>query len=106
VRKRSPAKETIPGPKQVYRSHRGGVMTGDVIAAASERRAGRPLLERFVEDGELVRRESLAQLRARALRDLGELPEPLRRLRRRGPRPAPYPVALSRRLARLAAARG
>ena len=49
-----------------------------------------------------MRRESLDELRARALRDLGELPEPLRRLRRRGPRPEPYPVTLSPRLQRLA----
>ena len=102
VRKRSPAKETIPAPKQVFRSHRDGVMTGDLIAQADERQPGRPLLERFVDAGELVRREPLEALRARALRDLGELPPELRRLAGRAPRP--YPVAVSARLAELAAA--
>jgi nicotinate phosphoribosyltransferase len=101
VHKRSPAKETIPGAKQVFRSHRRGLMAGDLVADASEHHPGRPLLERFVEDGELLRHEPLDVLRARALRDLGELPEPLR-LARSEPR-EPYPVTLSTRLARLAA---
>jgi nicotinate phosphoribosyltransferase len=100
VRKRSPAKETIPAPKQVFRSHRDGVMVGDLVAEASERHPGRRLLERFVEDGELVRREPLEALQARALRDIGELPAALRRLR--PPADAPYPVTLSARLAELA----
>jgi hypothetical protein len=47
-----------------------------------------------------VRREPLEALRERALRDLGELPPALRRLRQ--PPPEPYPVALSARLSQLA----
>jgi nicotinate phosphoribosyltransferase len=45
VWKRSPAKATIPGPKQVFRSFRSATMVGDLVAEASERQAGRPLLE-------------------------------------------------------------
>jgi nicotinate phosphoribosyltransferase len=104
VWKRSPAKATIPGPKQVFRSFRSATMVGDLVAEASERQAGRPLLKRFVEDGELIRREPLEALRARALHDLGALPA---RLRRPGPRaPAPYPVSYSRRLLQLTPGRG
>jgi nicotinate phosphoribosyltransferase len=104
VRKRSPAKETIPGPKQVFRSHRDGVMVGDVIAEASEDHSGRPLLALFVDDGELVRREPMETMQARALRDLGELPEWLRRVRPAGD--AAYPVAFSPRLAELVSTLG
>jgi nicotinate phosphoribosyltransferase len=99
VWKRSPAKATIPGPKQVFRSYRGATMIGDLVAEASERRDGQPLLERFVEDGALVRRESLEDLRARALHNLGALPPSLRSA---GPQPpTPYPVTYSQRLLHL-----
>ena len=101
VSKRSPAKETVPGPKQVFRSHRDGVMAGDVIAEVSEHHPGRPLLELFVDRGELLRREPMDTMRERALRDLGELPAPLRRVRSDGD--DAYPVTLSPRLAGLAA---
>ena len=102
VSKRSPAKATIPGPKQVFRSFRAGTMIGDLVAEASERRAGQPLLECFVRDGELVRREPLETLRARAVAGLGSLPAELRHAEGRGQ--APYPVTYSKRLLRLAPA--
>jgi nicotinate phosphoribosyltransferase len=98
VSKRSPAKATIPGPKQVFRRFGAGTMVGDLVAEASERRAGQPLLELFVHDGKLVRRESLESLRARALEGLGALPEGLRRPKSRGQ--VPYPVTYSKRLLR------
>ncbi|HVW18564.1 MAG TPA: nicotinate phosphoribosyltransferase [Solirubrobacteraceae bacterium] len=97
VWKRSPAKATIPAPKQVLRRYDGdGTMRGDLVVEASERGEGRPLLERFVTGGELVRREPLAALRERARGELAALPAPLRRP---GERPStPYPVACSERL--------
>ena len=96
VWKRSPAKATIPGPKQVFRSYRHETMTGDLVAEASEHPGGRPLLERFVEHGELTRRESLTTLRDRGLQELATLPNSFRRL---DSRPAvPYPVTYSQRL--------
>jgi hypothetical protein len=79
-------------------------MVGDLVAEASERRAGQPLLERFVHDGKLVRRESLETLRARALDGLTALPEGLRRPKPR--RAVPYPVTYSKRLLRLAPGAG
>jgi nicotinate phosphoribosyltransferase len=93
VWKRSPAKATIPGPKQVFRSFAAETMTGDLVAEASERRPGRPLLERFIEQGRLMRREPLAALRTRATDNLGALPAELRDAETRSP--APYPVTYS-----------
>jgi nicotinate phosphoribosyltransferase len=103
VWKRSPAKATIPGPKQVFRSFAAGTMTGDVVAEASERRPGQPLLERFMEQGTLVRREPLAALRARAIDDLRALPAELRDTERTPT--APYPVTYSELLLALRPAR-
>ncbi len=94
--KRSPAKATVPGPKQVFRRCAGATMVGDLVAEMSERHPGQPLLEPYMRGGELVRRESMAAMRARALRNLGLLPTGLRD---RGRTPAaPYPVTLSERL--------
>jgi nicotinate phosphoribosyltransferase len=123
VSKRSPAKRTIPGPKQVLRSLRDGVMTGDLVvdaaqplaepraayegsceqrtrAPATGDRGGLPLLERFVSGGGLSRRESLEQLRGRAARNLAALPAELRRAN--APGPEPYVVAYSGELLDLA----
>jgi nicotinate phosphoribosyltransferase len=100
VWKRSPAKATIPGPKQVFRDFRDGCMAGDLVAEASEKQDGEPLLEPFVVGGELVRREPLAELRERALRNLRALPADLRRVSQAGS-PPPYPVSYSRELRRL-----
>jgi nicotinate phosphoribosyltransferase len=98
VRKLSPDKQTLGGPKQVFRSYEGETMTGDVIAAADEESEGVPLLEPAMRGGEVVRRESLEEIRERAQDQLAALPE---RLRRAAPHeaPEPYPVRYSRRLA-------
>jgi hypothetical protein len=42
---------------EVFRCYDHATMTGDLIAEASERHAGRSLLEPFVDFGELIRRE-------------------------------------------------
>jgi nicotinate phosphoribosyltransferase len=115
VWKRSAGKETVPAPKQVFRAFDDGTMIGDLVAEASEQPdaetrtqtdggAIKPLLERFVEHGELTRVDSLAELRARALENLGALPEPLRHADA-SPR-VPYRVTFSRRLLELAEAAG
>ena len=44
VWKRSPDKQTVPGPKQVFRRYPEGAMSADVIAAADEQLEGEPLL--------------------------------------------------------------
>jgi nicotinate phosphoribosyltransferase len=97
VWKHSPDKETVPGPKQVFRRYLDGLMVEDVIAAAGEERDGEPLLVASMRDGEPVRRESLAKIRERSTAQLAALPE---RLRGRAPhgRAEPYPVSYSQRL--------
>ncbi len=101
VAKRSPDKATLPGPKQVFRLARGGVMVEDVLATADERLPGRPLLAPAMRDGRLELGDSLDALRARASAELSALPP---QLRTAGADAAPpYPVRLSARLRRLAA---
>jgi putative nicotinate phosphoribosyltransferase len=123
VSKRSPAKQTLPGPKQVFRTLREGVMNGDLVAAASQRPSAarvpsarssggnptaigaardagpQPLLTQFVARGELTRSESLAELRARAARNLAALPARLRRIDAKAPQH--YSVTYSRAFARM-----
>jgi hypothetical protein len=71
-------------------------MSGDLVAEASERRRGQPLLEPHLREGNLERRESMNTLRDRGFRSLSELPSALRH--RNGTPPPPYPVTLSQRL--------
>jgi nicotinate phosphoribosyltransferase len=92
VRKRSPAKATVPGAKQVFRDYAGGEMRGDVIARAEEKLPGRPLLVPFVRDGVLVRAETIEQMSDRARTELEALPATLRELDGVA---ASYPVSYS-----------
>jgi nicotinate phosphoribosyltransferase len=98
VWKRSAEKSTVPAPKQVFRQQEGDVIAGDVIAAEEESMPGRALLMPAMRGGEIVRREGLNEIRARAQAELRALPEGLRR-----PIPdaeaEPYPVRYSERLA-------
>jgi nicotinate phosphoribosyltransferase len=106
VRKLSPDKETLPGPKQVFRRYAerpggGGAtareMTADVIGAADEELDGEPLIVPAMREGEVVLEEPLEVIRERAAAQLAALPA---RLRRSGPGEAeePYPVSWSERL--------
>ena len=101
VAKRSPAKATLPGPKQVFRRLHDGVMMGDVVAIADEALEGRALLTPAMRNGRSLLRESLSDLRARAAAGLAELPAPLRRVEETPP-PQPYPVTVSPALLELA----
>ena len=96
--KLSPEKETLPGPKQVFRLRDGeGIAIGDVIAHADERLDGDPLLAPVMRDGERLAagRRSLPEARERATRERERLPARLRGLAK--PREA-YPVEVSARL--------
>jgi nicotinate phosphoribosyltransferase len=95
VRKLSAHKETLPGPKQVFRRLEDGKLAGDVVAAEDEVVEGEPLLVPFMERGEIVRTETMEQMRNRADASLRSLPEHLR-----PPEPADseYPVEISARL--------
>ena len=97
VRKLSPDKQTLPGPKQVFRTQSNGTMSGDVIAAADEELGGDALLVPAMRGADVVRSEGLEEIRARSRTQLGALPARLRRTEP-GQRPDPYPVEYSERL--------
>ena len=102
VAKRSPAKATLPGPKQVFRRIHDGIMVEDVLAVADEPLEGRPLLAAAMRDGRLELDDGLSALRARATAELAALPHDLRTPAQ--PPASPYPVRLSPRLLKLTAA--
>ncbi len=100
-RKRSAGKATWPGRKQVWRRFGAdGRMAGDILSLENDDRAGEPLIELVMQGGKRLKpAPTLAEMRARAARDLERLPEPLRRLEPG----ASYPVEVSEALRRLAA---
>ena len=112
VWKLSPDKETVPGPKQVFRRYAEGIMSADIIAAADEELEGEALLVPAMRDGEVVRRESLEEIRERSAAQVAALPERLRAVPCAGETVEPHPVSYSERLraaiavARRLAARG
>lgn len=100
--KLSSEKQTWPGPKQVWRRVEGGVAAGDVIALADEPAPGatfQPLLERVMSGGRRTGpAPALADVRARCLERVGQLPEGVLALRDA----APYEVTMSPGLLALA----
>jgi nicotinate phosphoribosyltransferase len=100
-RKLSEGKQTWPGRKQVWRmSDAQGRMRGDVLSLDGEKQDGEALIVPVMRDGKRIGpAPSLAQIRERAARNLGQLPEPLRRL----DSDAAYPVEISEKLKALAA---
>ncbi len=80
VAKFSEGKATLPGQHQVIRRYRGGIADHDVITTADEEYPnGHALLEPWMKDGSLTRElPGLDQIRARAQRQLAELPEAVR----------------------------
>ena len=94
----SPGKETLPGQKQVYRFKQNGLYTSDLISGFEESHAGEPLLHQVMQGGKRLagRRDSLEQIRERALRGMEALPEDIRRLDQASPA---FPVHISQDLA-------
>ena len=94
VVKLSQDKETLPGPKQVFRRYAAsGEMVEDMIALRDETIEGmEPLLVPVMKDGKtLASPPSLEAIREQAARNLARLPASLRTLRERGS----YPVQQS-----------
>ncbi len=88
----SAGKATIPFKKQVFRFFdRDGRFQKDVIGTADENSGGTPLLEKVVEKGRLLKREGLADVRARVEEGLTRLPEALRSIHEK----ADFTVGLS-----------
>jgi len=96
--KLSEKKATLPGRKQVWRRRRGGKFSHDVIGLADEGLGGEPLLEKVMAGGRVIADlPSLAEIGARAKRQLSALAPKYRKLIG----PATYPVRLSVKLKRL-----
>jgi nicotinate phosphoribosyltransferase len=100
-RKRSMAKATWPGRKQVYRRYGSDrCMASDWLAEESDPALGEPLLALVMRNGRRIAvPESLDVIRERAAADLAKLPDRLRAL---VPADPPYPVQVSSRLRSLA----
>jgi nicotinate phosphoribosyltransferase len=100
-RKLSEGKQTWPGRKQVWRmSDAQGAMRGDVLSLDGDKHDGEALIVPVMRGGKRIgSAPSLAQIRERAARNLGQLPEPLRRLEAG----VAYPVEISAKLKALAA---
>lgn len=81
-RKRSAGKATWPGRKQVWRRYdTDGRMAGDVLTIEGDRQAGEMLIQPMMRGGHRVgAAPSLADIRARAARDLARLPDGVRDL--------------------------
>jgi nicotinate phosphoribosyltransferase len=97
--KRSPAKATRPGAKQVFRRTQAGRIRADVVALANESLEGRPLLVPAMRGGERLPSDSLEAMRERAAAELSSLPDELRTPD--DGESAPYPVTCSERLEEL-----
>ena len=78
VHKRSPAKATMPGAKQVFRHAQAGRICGDVVALADESLDGRPLLVPAMRGGKRLPGDTLVAMRERAAAELSSLPDGLR----------------------------
>src|SRR5215467_5489108 len=91
-RKLSEGKVTWPGSKQVWRSYGADKrMRGDVLSLDHDPQAGEPLIVPVMQAGKRIApAPTLAHIREQAARNLGQLPEPLRRLE-----PADYSVKIS-----------
>jgi nicotinate phosphoribosyltransferase len=75
-------------------------MAGDILSLEHDDQPGERLIELVMQGGKRLKpAPTLAEIRARAARDLERLPEPLRRLEPG----ASYPVEVSEALRRLAA---
>jgi nicotinate phosphoribosyltransferase len=100
-RKLSEGKQTWPGRKQVWRTFDAqGRMRSDVLSLENDKQDGETLTAPVMRGGKRVGAPpSLAQIRERAARELGRLPEPLRRLEVG----ITYPVEISAKLKALAA---
>lgn len=97
--KLSSGKSVLPGRKQVFRSERSGIATGDVIGQWGEELTGRPLLHKVMEKGRILdsARMTVEEARRRCADEMERLPSSLKGL---GKPAVPYAVAVSPALRR------
>lgn len=81
-RKRSAAKETWPGPKQVYRQYDdNGFLQKDILTIDGDTLPGKPLIQTIMENGKPVHPlPSLRASREHVQAELTTLPEPFRQV--------------------------
>lgn len=85
-------KQTLPGRKQVFRQISNGKYIMDIITLDEEKVEGKPLLERFIKKGELVKKlPTLEDIRMRAINEVNMLEEKYKDIRKR----YQYPVMIS-----------
>jgi nicotinate phosphoribosyltransferase len=91
-RKRSEAKATWPGRKQVFRQGDGRRYLADIVALETDRHDGEPLLVPVMRGGRrLAPSPPLSEPRRRVAESLKKIPETLRSLETA----APYPVTIA-----------
>ncbi|QSQ21894.1 nicotinate phosphoribosyltransferase [Pyxidicoccus parkwayensis] len=97
--KLSEGKVLLPGAKQVYRQEDDGVARADVLTRRGDVEEGHPLLRPVMRAGKRLPGASppLADVRARARREVSRLPPGVRAL---APARPPYPVRLGKALER------
>ena len=77
----SKGKVTLPFRKQVFRNlDEKGCLKEDVIGVMEKELPGIPLLVKVMEDGRIIRRETLTNMRNRLLEGLASLPTDFKRL--------------------------
>jgi nicotinate phosphoribosyltransferase len=97
VMKLSAEKMTLPGTKQIFRVLKEGEFAYDVIALFDERyEDASPMVQKFVNNGRVLKRESLDNIRKRVAENLARLPESYKTLST-----AIYPVKTSQHLSDL-----
>ena len=96
--KKSEGKATWPGPKQVFRTYEGTVISKDMITTDKDKKGGTPLLRQFMKRGErLEGPRLLEEIKEHTLNEYETLPLELKSLKKS----APYPVEMSGELVRL-----
>jgi len=80
VMKLSKKKVTLPYKKQIYRFYEDGKIKYDLITAYDEEvKGGRPLLKKYIENGELVADlPSLSKIREKAIQNFETLPDEMK----------------------------
>jgi nicotinate phosphoribosyltransferase len=76
-----------------------GRLSGDILSLEADQQPGTALIEPVMRAGKRLKQPTLADSRARAARELAQLPEPLRRLQDG----VTYPVTVADSLTALAA---
>jgi nicotinate phosphoribosyltransferase len=91
-------KETLPGPKQIFRFEKRGKFSKDVIGLSNENLGGKKMLIQIFKKWKLIYKPlSLNEIREKVRENLKKLPEKYQKIKN----PAIYPVKISKNLFKL-----